>query len=88
MPHTKSAVKRIKQYAKRQLRNRSSKSDLKTNNKKLRDIIKTGDKEKVGIFLKEMYAKYDKAAKKGIIHPKNAARNKSKLAKLAAGMKK
>lgn len=80
MPQIKSAIKSLKTSAQRHERNKSVKTELKSINKKLRELARNGEKDKATALLDEAYAKYDKAAKKGIIHKKNAARNKSKLA--------
>ena len=82
MPQIKSAIKRMKTSAQRHERNKSVKTELKTLNKNLRETAKGKDNDAAKAMLNETYAKYDKAAKKGIVHPKNAARNKAKLAKL------
>jgi small subunit ribosomal protein S20 len=77
MPIKKSAKKRLRQNEKRRLRNRSTKSYLKTIEKKVRNAE---DKKEVDELLKKAYKAYDKAASKGVIHKNNAARHKSKLA--------
>ncbi|MFC1668680.1 30S ribosomal protein S20 [Chlamydiota bacterium] len=82
MPQSKSAIKRMKTSEKCHIRNKSVKTELKTYNKKLRESANDGKKEDMQTLLNDAYSKYDKAAKKKIIHPKNASRNKAKLAKL------
>ncbi len=72
MPNIKAAEKWVRQSEKRALRNRDVRTRLKTLNKKAR----AG-----GIALTEVESQFDKAAKKGVIHPNKAARKKSRLAK-------
>ncbi len=76
MPNTRSAKKRLKQNEKRRLRNRSTKSYLKTIAKKVKDA--KGKSEAEGL-LKEAYKAFDKAVSKDVIHKNNAARHKSRL---------
>jgi small subunit ribosomal protein S20 len=80
MPNTKSAEKRVRQSAKRQIRNRVYRGTARTTVKKARNLIDTGSPESTEAVLKAIKA-LDKAAQKGVIHPNNAARRKSRLMK-------
>ena len=82
MPHTKSAKKRLRQNEKRRLRNRSTKSAIKTQIKKVLAAAKGGTAEELRTQLNLAAKKLDKAAAKRIIHPNLAARKKSQLARL------
>lgn len=75
----KSAIKRNRQSLKRQARNKAKKSDILTLSKKL---TSAPQKEKVEIF-KLVQKKIDKAARKGVLHWKAAARKVSRLSKAA-----
>lgn len=86
MANIKSAKKRIKVTAKKQLRNRSVKSALKTNLKKFFSAVEAGDKATCEAMLPKMFAVVDKAATKGVIHKNAAAHKKSQLAKAVAKM--
>lgn len=77
MAHTASAKKRIRQDTVRGSRNKGYKRRTKT--KIANAISATTENRKKG--LSEAYSVIDKAAKKGIIHKKTAARKKSRLAK-------
>ncbi len=88
MPIIKSAIKRMRQAAKRRERNFPLRSELKTSIKKVIMIAKEGKKEEVEKALKGAYSVIDKALKKNLIHRNNAARKKSRMARLAAGMDK
>jgi small subunit ribosomal protein S20 len=83
MPHTKSARKRLRQNEKRRLRNRSAKSAIKSQIKKVLATAKSGTPEELRTQLNLAAKKLDKAAAKRIIHPNLAARKKSQLARLA-----
>lgn len=80
MPNTKSAVKRLRQASKRNVRNRAAKSRLRTNVKKVRQAVATGNQDAAMAAYRAAVAIIDKTASKGIIHSRTAARYKSRLA--------
>ena len=86
MPIIKSAIKRVKQARKRQVRNYATRSEAKTYAKKVLAFSKEGDKEKAEANLKKAYKIIDTAAKKSILHKNTAARRKSRLAKAVASI--
>lgn len=79
MAHTKSAKKRHRQSETRRLTNRSTKSMLKTLNKKVRDAATAGNVESAEAQARVVAKKLDQAAARGVIHPNAAARTKSRL---------
>ena len=83
MPHTKSAKKNLRKTEKRRLRNRAAKKTLKTHAKRVVAAVGEGTPEKIRSELTEAIRKLDKAAAKRLIHPNQAARRKSQLARLA-----
>ena len=88
MAHHKSAIKRIKQNAKRRARNSYYKSTLKTFEKKfLAAIDEKKSMEEIATLYKELVSLYDKVADKGIIHKNKAARKVSKFTKLLNELK-
>lgn len=82
MPIIESAKKRVKTTKKKTKVNKWWKERLKNAIKDFEEVIEEGDKEKAEKQLKESVKIIDKAASKGIIHKKNAARKKSKFAKM------
>ncbi|KAB0669617.1 30S ribosomal protein S20 [Oryzomonas sagensis] len=82
MAHHKSAIKRIKQNAKRNARNRHVTSTLKTYIKRVREAVEAKDKEAATAALKAAIPVIDASASKGVIHTSNASRNVSRLTKL------
>ena len=82
MPHTRSARKHLRQTEKRRLKNRSTKKAIKTQIKKLKEIIASGPADKIQAEYNLLAKKLDKAAARRIVHPNLAARNKSQMAKL------
>lgn len=81
MANIKSAAKRAKKASVRTLRNRSIKSNLKTNIKRYEQSLQTANIEESAILLNKAIKTIDKAAAKGVIHKNNAANKKSRLAK-------
>jgi small subunit ribosomal protein S20 len=69
----------MRQSQKRRARNRSNQSQFKTQLKKLRDAISSGDAEAAKKLLPETVGQIDKAATKGVVHDNAAARHKSRL---------
>ena len=83
MPQHKSAAKRVRQSAKRRLRNRFHRSRMRTMIKNLHD---TTDKAEAATQLNSAKAYLDKMSCKGLIHKNKAANYKSKLEKFVAGL--
>ena len=81
MPQSKSAQKQVRVSEKRQLRNKSVRSLCKTDITKAERLIFSGELEAAKQAVAEAIIALDKAAEKGIIHPNNAARRKSRLMK-------
>ena len=81
MAHSLSAKKRIRQNAKRRMRNRSRVSAVKTQVKKFITSTKGSDVESVETELRLAQKKIDKLAATGIIHKNKASRQKSQLAR-------
>lgn len=79
MPNHKSAEKRVRQTAKRNAVNTSNKSRLRTQIKKLRAALVSGDKAMSQELLNPTISTIDKAVNKGILHKNTAARYKSRL---------
>jgi len=79
----KSALKRARQNETRRLRNKSSKTTVKNTVKDLRTAADNKEnKESAVKRLDTAKSVIDKAAKKGIIHKRTAARKISRLSKL------
>lgn len=88
MPITKSAVKAAKQSKVRQDRLLPYKTNMRTMMRKLRDAVKEGKKADAEKLLATVYKSIDMAAKKNIIHRRNADRKKASMARLLAPAKK
>jgi small subunit ribosomal protein S20 len=81
MANHKSAEKRVRQNAKRNEINRSNRSKLRTQIKKLRGALVSTDKKQSSELLNPTVSLIDKAVNKGLIHRNTAARYKSRLTK-------
>jgi small subunit ribosomal protein S20 len=81
LPGSKSAQKQARVAGKRRLRNKSTRSLCKTNTTKAQRLISSGELEPARQAVVAAISSLDKAAEKGIIHPNNAARRKSRLMK-------
>jgi small subunit ribosomal protein S20 len=79
MAHKKSALKRIKQDAKKRLRNRAVKSSIATAEKKFVQLLEAGNATEAQAALTACISSYDVAAKKGVISKQKADRKKSRL---------
>ncbi|CAN5595194.1 30S ribosomal protein S20 [soil metagenome] len=79
MPNHKSAEKRVRQTVKRNEVNTRNRSKLRTQIKKLRSAVASGDKEQSQELLQPTISLIDKSVNKGVLHRNTAARYKSRL---------
>jgi len=79
LPVIKSSQKQAKVDERRRLRNKSIRSLCKTNITKAERLIFLGELESAQKVVMAAVSSLDKAAEKGVIHPNNAARRKSRL---------
>jgi small subunit ribosomal protein S20 len=77
--NTKSAIKRTRSSERKRLRNRRVTSATRTEIKKARRFMEAGQIEEAEQSARRAVSLLDKAAEKGIIHRRNAARRKSRL---------
>jgi small subunit ribosomal protein S20 len=77
----KSAQKQARVASRRQQRNKSVRSQVKTGITRAEKLIFTGQLEAARAAVAEAVSYLDKAAEKKIIHDNNAARRKSRLLK-------
>jgi small subunit ribosomal protein S20 len=81
LPGSKSAQKQVRVTEKKKLRNKSITSRCKTDITKAERLIFSGELKAAEQAVTVAIASLDKAAEKGVIHPNNAARRKSRLMK-------
>ena len=80
MPNTKSAERRMRNSARKNLRNRSAKSRLHTLEVGYLELLSAGKKDEAAKELRTLSSAFDKAAKSGVVHRATADRKKSRLA--------
>lgn len=76
MPQHVSAAKRVRQDAKRRLRNRYQKVRVRT---LVKDLHATADPAEAAAKLRVVQAQLDRLAARRIVHPNAAARTKGQL---------
>ena len=81
MAHSLSAMKRIRQNEKRRLRNRSNRSQLRTQIKKVRKAMEDEDFETARALLPSTASLVDRMVKKGAIQANTGSRYMSRLAR-------
>ncbi len=81
MPITKSAQKEMRVAERRRVRNKPIRSLCKTKITKAEKLIFSGEIEAAQKAVITAISSLDRAAEKGVIHPNNAARRKSRLMK-------
>ncbi len=81
MAQSLSAKKRIRQNERRRLRNRTRKTRIKTEVRKLDAAVSAGSREQADQQLRVTGRVIDKIAAAGTIHRNKAARLKSRLAR-------
>lgn len=88
MAHHKDAIKRIRTSEAANVRNRANRTHMRGTVKELRAVIATGDHAAASAALPGVVSELHTMARKGIIHPRNAARRISRLATAVNGLKK
>jgi small subunit ribosomal protein S20 len=81
MPILQASIKDARQSLERRARKQPFKTRMKTEMRRVQDLVKAGKNEDAAKALPMAFKAIDTAAKKQIIHPKNAAHKKSSLAK-------
>ena len=81
MANIKSAKKRIKTSAKRAMRNKAVRTQVKHAVKKVRLAVESGDKTAADAALVSATSTLSKAGSKGVYHKKTISRKISRLAK-------
>ncbi len=88
MPNIKSQEKRDRQNIKRRAKNRSLKTRIKTDQKKLAEAVNSKNMEEAAKSFSMLSKHLDKAVKKNAVHKNFSANKKSKAAKLVNSIKK
>jgi small subunit ribosomal protein S20 len=83
MPQRRTAIKDLRKAHTKHLHNLQIKTDLKKTLKRF-TVAASDKKTDTKELLKEVYKKFDKAAKRNVMHKKTAARRKSRYARSLA----
>jgi small subunit ribosomal protein S20 len=81
MAHHPSAVRQHRRSLRRQAINKRNKSAVRSQVKKLRELISKKDKESARKLLPEVVSAIDKTVGKGSLHKNKGARTKSRLSR-------
>jgi len=85
--HSLSAKKRVRQNARRKTLNRSRRSQVKTQTKRVEAALSEGNVATAQEQFRTVVKKLDKAGATSTMHKKTAARKKSRLAKKLNALK-
>ena len=80
MANTKSAKKAVRQIARRTLRNKTRRSRLRSEIRKVEEAIASGDQSAAVAALKEAQPTIIRTGQAGVIHKNTASRKVSRLA--------
>jgi small subunit ribosomal protein S20 len=83
-----SSQKRMRQNVKRAARNRTDKTIIKNELRKVHDALGGKDAKVAEATFRKTVAILDRSANKKVLHPNTAARRKSRLARRLNAMKK
>ena len=81
MPNTASAIRRVRRVTKQTAVNRHRKSKYRAAGKKMEELIKKGEKDKIKSFFPSFQSLLMKVTKSGTINKKTASRKISKISK-------
>ncbi len=81
MAHHRSAIRQQRRSVRRQAVNKKNKSGLRTQIKKIRELIEAKDKDNAKTLLPQVFSSIDKTVKKGTIHKNKGSRLKSRLSR-------
>ena len=84
MANIRSQEKRIQRSERERLENRNRTSTVKTYFRRLEQAIESNDASAVDAEYRALISKIDKAAEHGALHRNNAARKKSRAARIRA----
>jgi small subunit ribosomal protein S20 len=82
LANTKQQRKRVRVAQRQRLENLRYKSSIKTYFRRLKDSVSSGDSDTAAQTAKKLTSAIDKAAARNAIHGNNAARKKSRVARL------
>jgi small subunit ribosomal protein S20 len=88
LANSSTAAKRHRQNIKRRVRNKSVKSELRTQTRRLLELVNSRAREDAKKQFVEVSGLLDRAVAKGVLHKNTAARKKERLHRVLAGAEK
>ncbi len=88
MANTRSAIKRVRSNQRKRVRNKIVRTSVRTQLHSAHESVATADAAAARQTAMKAVSALDKAANKGVIHKRNAARRKSRVMKKLAAAKK
>ena len=88
MANTRSAIKRVRSNQRKRVSNKVVRTSVRTQLHTAHESVATADAAVARQAAMKAVSALDKAANKGVIHKRNAARRKSRLMKKLAAAKK
>lgn len=82
MPGRNSAAKRQRQNERRRLRNKTSRSRVRSSVRSFMESVRANDKAAAEARFREMTKLADSAARKGVFHKNMVARKKSRMRRM------
>ena len=86
MPQRKSGLKELRKTYTRRMQNLDIKTDLRKTLKQFMTAVDAKNKADAQTLYKTLAKKFDKAAKRKIVHKNTASRRKSRFSKLVAAL--
>jgi small subunit ribosomal protein S20 len=87
MPNTKSAIRRVRRVKKQTSANRLRKSKYRSAVKKMEELVKSGQKDKIKNFFPKFQSILMQVAKSGAVDKKTGARKVSRISKKISKLK-
>ena len=87
MPNTKSAIRRVRRVKKQTSANRLRKSKYRSAVKKMEELVKSGQKDKIKVFFPKFQSILMQVAKSGAVDKKTGARKISRISKKISKLK-
>ena len=87
MPNTKSAIRRVRRVKKQTSANRLRKSKYRSAVKKMEELVKSGQKDKIKVFFPKFQSILMQVAKSGAVDKKTGARKVSRISKKISKLK-
>ena len=86
LPHRRNAIKALRQNKAKHNHNLDMRTDLKKAVKKFESLVQEKNKAEAKTALQTLFKKFDKAAKRNLLHKNTTARRKSRFSRLLSSI--